>query len=264
MKEPDILYYLVLGPAGSGRREVLADLIEGGLGEGDTPAVILAANEAPSPHDARLGAIVRGNWTPSLGEAPGTFEAGVPAGANIVFVVTDGRADPVDQIEAFKAWTDARGVVVARVLCVVDCALTERHHPLVTWFEACIHFSDVVLLNRREGVPNKWISDFQARFTDKFFPCLFEFVREGRVRNPAAILVPEARRMSHAFEDEPDWMIDGGDEGDELDAEDETQGEGEEEVEVRMAVDPWFERRHGGRRVKPLPDITAFLDAPKA
>ena len=34
--------YLVLGAAGSGRREVLADLIEGGLAEGDRPAVLVA------------------------------------------------------------------------------------------------------------------------------------------------------------------------------------------------------------------------------
>ena len=45
------LVYLILGAAGSGRREIVADLIEGGLGDGDRPAAFLAAGEASDAHD---------------------------------------------------------------------------------------------------------------------------------------------------------------------------------------------------------------------
>ncbi|MCX6953639.1 MAG: hypothetical protein NTV51_15925 [Verrucomicrobia bacterium] len=38
------LVYLILGAAGSGRRAVLADLLEDGLVAGDRPAVMLAAS----------------------------------------------------------------------------------------------------------------------------------------------------------------------------------------------------------------------------
>jgi hypothetical protein len=51
--------------------------------------------------------------------------------------------------------------------------------------------------DRREGVANKWLSDFRAHFDGQFYPCLFELVKGGRVKNPALVLDPLARRMSH-------------------------------------------------------------------
>jgi G3E family GTPase len=172
-----------------------------------------------------------------------------------VFIVADGRRNPVDQIEAFKAWLAERSAEVARVICVVDCHLAEKHPKLFAWFEACIYFSDVVLLNHREGIPNKWVGDFRARFEDRFYPCLFDYVKEGRVKNPALVLAPVARRMSHVF-DEQEWIVDDDDE-------DEDQ-EGEEEVEMKPEEDPYLERRNGGRRVHEIPHIEDFLPKPDA
>ena len=93
------LVYVILGAADSGRREVLCDLIEGGLGEDARPAVILASAEPAAEFDAKLPALSRWTWT-----LAGTIEADLPAGATHVFFVTDGRRSPVDQMEAFKAW----------------------------------------------------------------------------------------------------------------------------------------------------------------
>jgi hypothetical protein len=243
------LIYLVLGSGGSGRREVLADLIEGGLGETDRAAVLLSSTEWEAPADARLPNVTR--WT--LG--PETHvEADMPADATHIFIVFDGRLNPVDQIEGFKSWLGDRAAEVARVLGVVNCYLLEQNPKLFAWYEACIHFSDVVLLNGREGVPNKWVGDFRGKFEHKFYPCLFEFVKEGRVKNPALILAPVARRMSHVF-DEADWVAE-----DEDDDEDE-QKEGEE-VEMKLVEDPYLERRNGGRRVHEIPNIADYL--PKA
>ncbi len=190
------LIYLILGAAGSGRREVLADLIDGGLGEGERAAVLLSAAEPADPGDARLGRVER--WRLA---ADHTVDAALPAESTHIFFVADGRRNPVDQVEAFRTWLETSGGALARILCVVHCRLAELHPPLVAWFEACIHFSDVVLLNRRDGVANKWMTAFRGRFEKKFYPCLFEFVKSGRVANPVLTLDPQARRMTHAFDD---------------------------------------------------------------
>jgi hypothetical protein len=225
----------------------LADLIEDGLAPGDRPAVLLAEDEGEDPGDARLPDSTRWRLLPEL-----TVEAVYPAEATHIFIVFDGRKNPVDQIEALKGWLAVNGAEIARVLCVVDCQLAEKHPRLLAWFEACIHFSDVVLLNHREGIPNKWVGDFKARFEGKFYPCLFEFVKEGRVKNPALVLAPVARRMSHLF-DEDEWVVDD---------EDEDESEGEDEVEMKLDVDPYLERRNGGRRVHEIPHIEDFLPKP--
>ncbi|MGD1031533.1 MAG: hypothetical protein ABSA05_10365 [Opitutaceae bacterium] len=248
------LVYLILGAAGSGRREVLADLIEGDSGGGGTSAVLLEEGEAADEADGRLGRVGRWRWS-----AGGTIAAELPdGGADRVFFVTNGRLNPVDQVEAFKAWLPLQDAELGRIICVVDCGLAERSPALLAWYDACIHFSDVVLLNRREGVANKWVRDFQERYKGQFFPCVMELVRAGRVRNPALILNPSALRISQVFEDEPAWIPLGGDPEDEAG---EGEAEGDEEVEMVLAEDPYFARRPGGRRAREIPDIAKFLDA---
>jgi len=244
------LVYLILGAAGSGRRELLLDLIDGGLGEADRAAVLLADTEAPDALDAKLLGLARWTWT---GDA---IEGTLPADATHVFLVTDGHRNPVDQLEAAVAWLPAQGGELGRILCVVNCQLAEKHPQLLAWYEACVHFSDVVLLTRREGVANKWLSDFRAHFDDQFYPCLFELVKSGRVKNPALVLDPLARRMSHAFDAEPDWVFTDA-EGEEI--EEDEESEGDEEVEVSAAVDPYFVRDAANRREKKIPDIAKFL-----
>ena len=240
--------YLVLGAAGSGRREVLADLIEEGLGEGDRPAVLVSEGEPADAADARLPGVLRWLLLPGAG-----IEAEFPRDATHVFIVTDGRSSPVDQIEALKAWLAERASEVARVICVVDCRLAAGNPKLFAWFEACVHFSDVVLLNRREGVPSKWVGDFRKEFESRFYPCIFDCVREGRVGNPALVLAPVARRMSHVF-DEQEWVV--------VDDDDEEAEDGDED-EMKPEEDPYLERRSGGRRVREIPDIRAFLAGPR-
>ena len=233
------LVYLILGAAGSGRREIVADLIEGGLAEGDRAAVMLFAAEAPDAFDAKLPALTRWTWT---GES---VEGTLPTDATHVFFLTDGRSNPIDQLEVSLPWLQAQGAELGRVLCVVNCQLAEKNPGLLAWYEACVHFSDVVLLTRREGVANKWLSDFRAHFDDQFYPCLFELVKGGRVKNPALVLDPLARRMSHAFDAEQDWVF--------------TDAEGEE-IEATPAVDPYFVRDAAQRRQKKIPDIAKYLN----
>lgn len=246
------LVYFVLGAAGSGRREILADLIAHGVAAGGGAAAVLLA-EGERAAEAALP--IAGRWT----LADGVMNAELPAGVDTVFIVADGRANPVDQLEALRPWLDAQAqggaeVELGRILCVVNCALAEANPPLLAWYDACIHFSDVVLLARREGVANKWLSDFQNRYRDQFLPALFEIVKQGKVKNPAMVLDPQARRLTHAFDEDADWIIDGLAEED-----DQAVEEGTEEVEVTRAVDPYFARKIGGKRERELPDIAVFL-----
>ena len=245
------LVYLILGASGSGRREVIADLIGDGLRPEDRAAVMLPEAETGDPADPRMPNISRWTWR------EGVIEGALPRDATQVFFIVDGRRNPVDQIEAFKTWLEAQRGELARVLCVVNAQLAEKNPALLAWYEACVHFSDIVLVHKREGVDNKWLSDFLGHFKKQYYPCLFELVKDGRVKNPALILEPQARRMSQVFDEEQDWIFRDAS-GEEIDEQEATEGD-EDEVEATPAVDPYFERRLGGRRVKELPDIAKFL-----
>lgn len=260
-----LLVYVLLGAPGSGRREVLADLIADGLDPAAERAhVYLPAGEPPQPADEKLGAasVSRLGWEAGLqvlvGDAP-------PAGSTHVFILLDGRLDPVDQLEALKPWLAAHALPVARLFTVVHCQLAEKHPALQAWFDACIHFSDVVLLNRREGVANKWLSDFRRRYDDQCMPCHFEFVKAGRVKNPAAILDPLARRLTQFF-DPTEWD-DVDLEGVEIGESDDEDGKNsrpldkaELDPDDQPPVDPWLELDAAGRRKQPLPDIRKYLE----
>lgn len=248
--------YLILGAFGSGRRAILADLIEGGLTETDRPLVLLPADEPAHDADQQLPLGPRWRWE---ARPTGTIEVDVPSNASPIFFVTDGRRNPVDQLEAFKAWIDGRNAQVARIICVVNCQFAARHSSMLAWYEACVHFADVTLLNHREGVGNKWLSGFLEHFKKQHLPCIFEMVKAGRVKNPALILEPQARRMTQVFDEEQDWIFTD-ESGTEIDEQAETENE-EEEVEAKPLEDPYFARRLGGRRVKELPDIASLLSS---
>ena len=247
------LVYLILGAAGSGRREVLVDLIADGLGAAERPAVMLSEEEATAEDDAKLPALSRWIWNTA---EDNPIVAELPRDATHIFFVTDGRQNPVDQVEHFKTWLEAQGGELARVFCIVNCQLAEKNPPLLAWYEACVHFADVVLLNRREGVENKWVSDFLGHFKKQFYPCVFELVKDGHVKNPALVLEPQARRMTHVFDEDQNWVFTNA-EGEEIDEQEET--EDDDEIEAKPEEDPYLARRLGGRRVKELPDVAKFL-----
>lgn len=252
------LVYLILGASGSGRREILADLLEGGLSETERATVLVSDEENASEADPRLGRVRRWVWMDGqIGTPENVFGE-----STHVFFLADGKRNPVDQVEAFKPWVESNGGELARVFCVVNCQFGEKHREAVAWYEACIHFSDVVLLNRREGVANKWMSDFKNRFKDQFFPCLFEIVKDGRVKNPMLVLDPSPRRLSQYFETVDLPGVDGdteidmgvGDEDEPAELED------DEDTDI-IPEDPYLVRRAGGRRVKEIPDIGSLLGA---
>lgn len=258
MSKPKI--YFILGAAGSGRRQVLADLVADDLASGTKVACLLAQGEAASAWDQRCGQLERWTFT-----AEHKLAARLPEGATEVFLLFDGRRNPVDQLEAAQEWLRHSGGELARIFCVVHCRLAEKHPALLAWYDACIHFSDVVLLHQREGVSNKWITEFRARYEKQFYPCLFEFVKDGRVKNPALLLDPVARRIAQVFDEDwaaalpADVVIE-----DDADEEESDDAEGDDEEDLLPEPDPYFARRLGGRRVREIPNIADYLEAPSA
>lgn len=244
---------LILGSRGAGRRAIIADLIENGLREDATTVVALSQNEPDTAADAPIikhPNVTLSRWhrqdetglalLPPLDETP----------CEALFFVMDGEGNPADQIETFQTLQKISGGELLRVITVVDCALLEAHESLFPWYEACIHFSDVVLLNNRTGVSNKWLKNFQTHFEKACCPSLFELVKKGRIRNPALILDNQPRRLSHLFDD-----IDPVDEL-EFDEDDELP---DEPFDLTRKPDPYLERDSQGRRLKELPPIAPIL-----
>ena len=165
-----------------------------------------------------------------------------------VFLVADGNLDPVDQIEAMKDFMESNDLDLGRILTVVHCALAEVHDELHAWYQGCIHFSDVVLLNRREGVSQKWIREFQNGFRQEYFPCFFELVKKGRVDNPVHVLDPTPRRLSQHFDEKEDSLLD--------------EEEDHDDSGIKSDFpdgDPFLLRYSNGKRCKPLPDPASIL-----
>ncbi len=237
------ILYFILGTAGSHRRALLADLVGEGLMPDDRAAVLLSAAEAPDAAGEALltkaGATL-GRWTWAKPE----LEVELPEEATHVFLVADGRSDPIDQLEALREWLLARPFVqLGRVFFVADAALLHAKPELQPWFDACVHYADVVALTKIEGIEQKWLNEFEKHYRSQHCPFLFEVARRDVFKNPAILLVPEARRVSQVFDEE-------------MELADET----DEEIEAaKPENDKYFARTRGGTRVEHLPRIADFL-----
>lgn len=295
--------FVVYGVPGSGRREVLralAETVPDLVEAGDLPAgptlLLLPAREGPHALDAALAALpgaVRLDWELAGRELRAAEP--LPAARGAAFLVLDGLADLADQFEALKTWLPRQGLGLAGTYAVVHCALELAQPRLAPWHDAAVHFADAVFLNRREGVPNKWISEFRERFERERLPAHFTYVKRGQIEQPHQYLYPDARRLSLAFEDllwDPETPVvdlevdalpfhgtllkvektraadpaDAALEDETIFLEDADPDEAAAIVTERwteeddpIPEDPYFERHPDGRRVRPLPDLRPFL-----
>ncbi|MFI5336088.1 MAG: hypothetical protein ACHQ5A_04855 [Opitutales bacterium] len=243
--------YFLLGTPASGRRGVVLDLVENGLDATDPVLVLVAEGEPADPVLEKLSArplteVRRWRWAP-----PELPDQELPPGG-YVFFLADASTDPLSQIEALKTWLVRQGAELARLLCFVDCQFAEKNPPLRPWYDALVHFSDVVFLTKRAGVANKWLSDFVRHFEDQFIPSHFIQLKKGGVPNPALVLIPEIRRVSQYFEEEAPLPV-------AIETEDEEDGEEAEPDEDAIQPEPYFVRDRSGRREKELPDIRKYL-----
>ena len=239
--------YLILGSPGSGRRSVVADLIEFGLNGPEKPNVFVSPTENSekigSKHDISVAQYDWDGETLSLPLSDGSSDP--------IFIVADGRSNPADFIEAFHDWLGETQQELARVITVVDCSLAEKVSKVRDWLDCCIHFSDVAILARRAGVSNKWVTAFQERYEKELcYPCLFEMDRKGRVRNPALVLDPLARRITRIFDEADEYEFEDADEDDGEEIPDEELKPGD------LSSDPYLKRLLSGRREIEVPNIS--------
>jgi hypothetical protein len=258
--------HILLGLAASGRHDLLRQLCAEAADDG--PVAVLHALEEPEFPDgpALASDTTEGTWSLEPGEHHGPLRLVIPESsisARTIFLVGDGRDNPIDFLEAASVWLPTSGFTLGRILTIVHCGLAEKEPGLRAFHEACIHFSDYVMLGKREGVSNKWIGEFQRTFKEACLPSHLELLKGGAVKSPAFVLMPEPRRMSQAFDlDEsafqlpPDVKI--FDDTDDEDAEAD-EAEADDEAVEQPQVEHYFERLAGGRRVKELPKIAHLV-----
>ena len=217
------LLYLILGDPDSGRREILRDILCEGL-SGDAGGLALTPEKEPQEPD-----FANWRWENDAFRLPD--EAFAPEVSHL-FLIFSPALDPADQVEsAFALLSSKDDLALGRILLVVHCGLLEDASPdLKDWHDACAHFADVALLNRREGVSNRTVKDFEERYRAMRYPFLVELVRKNRVANPARILDPTPRRISQAFDPLEDQKPDD-----------------------TYSIDPYLERLPGNERAKPIP-----------
>lgn len=239
--------YIILGTPGSGRREIAAQLLDGLPGGA---RVYVSRAEKESPADAELASldeveVLRWFTDGTKLEIPDAEDS-----PDRVMFVTEGARNPVDQMEILAALAPRLGWKAARIITVVDCALANRAPSSAEWFKACIHFSDVVLLHRREGIPPSFDKNFLEPYRKSCAPALFESTRKGIVTNPDLVMQPEARRISQVFDEDRDPL-------DEMEFDEDNLPD--EPFELVNKPDPYFERDDRGLRRIRIPEIADFL-----
>lgn len=238
--------YLILGSKGTSQFQVVSDLIDFGAAKDENALVYCSSNDK-SEADAEFKVRSREATLETYEWDGESLSIKVPEESDLVFIVADGLADPADFVEAFHAWLPTSGCELGRIITVLNSEMAIARHEAFAWYDCCIHFSDVVLLAKRENVGNKQMKDFLDHYEEECFPCLFEYVKKGRVSNPSLVLETQPRRISRIF-DEPEVFED--------DEEAEIQ---EEEIAGDPTKDSYLKRVAGGRRERPLPKISEHL-----
>ena len=234
--------YLILGCQSSGRRYAVFDLIKDLASKSDPITIHFSASENKNEWQEKLAELEHLDVETYSDEVASLDPQNInPQHTNLI--VAPGLSNPVDQVEAFKDIVDQCPCELGRVITVAHCDQLSAHSQLLSWYDACIHFSDVCILNRSAETTNQFVQDVIDRYKDKHFPVLFEIVFKKGIKNPGLVLEPQARRISLFFEpDEDAW----------LDDEDDDDWEGPQE-------DPYMVRIASGSREKWVPDIEAIL-----
>jgi hypothetical protein len=239
----DEFVYLILGCLSSGRRYVIHDLIKDLACEGDPFTLIIPEGESPNEWDEKLSAIDH----VTIEQYQGGIDSITPDQINphhTNVILSPGLANPVDQVEALKPLVENSGCQLGRIITIANCEQLEIHKKLFGWYDACVHFSDVCLINRGPKTTNQFVQNFIDRYKDNHIPCLFEQVPKHGVKNPGLVLEPQARRISLYFEpEEEQWL-------------DEEDDDWEEPKE-----DPYIARLPSGTREKWIVDINSILES---
>ncbi len=231
--------YLIQGCANSDRRTAVFDLLRDTATTDDPWEVYISDTETPSIWNEQIAAVTGLNLRTYEGNLT---NCQLDPNANSI-VIANGRQDPMDQIEFLKDLLESSGKELGRIITLLDCELLHNNPGLRSWYTACIHFSDVLLLSHRQNLTNQHVQDILTPYQDDWFPFYTESLKKGRVRNPNLILEPQARRISLLFEPDEDIWLD----------EDVDPMDGPEE-------DIYLKKFPDGNREIRIRDISKFLD----
>ncbi len=124
-----------------------------------------------------------------------------PDAEQTIFILLDPRIPPVAQLENLAEQLGNCLVEPVKIITCVDCGAAENSPQLRTWLEACIYYSDIVLLGNRAEASKSFVRDYQKGFERLCYPCLFGFLKgEGRPDKALEILAPDTRRLSQLFD----------------------------------------------------------------
>ena len=235
-KSPKV--YLILGPNGSGRRAVLADLVDS-LQSESSVLYFEHRDEIINDYDSSLknmDALSTVLW--SVVDSKIKHES-ISISPSSIFFIAPASIDIADVMEGLKGWLGKNDCQLTRIITVIDCKSLNENNSQNSWYEAAVHFSDMVLLNRREGVSEKWIKNMVTEKKKQFHPTRFELVKKNRVKNPLDILDAQTYRTSLYFDDLIPIEED----------------EFEELVPEDRKIDPYIERLENGKRRKPIAQL---------
>ena len=227
--------YLILGPNGSGRRALIADFID--VIESKSSVLYFKhRDEIINDYDdsiESLNAVSTVLWSVEVSKIK---HESISISPSSIFFIAPASIDLADVMEGLKGWLDKNDCKLTRIITVIDCKKLSENNSHNSWYDAAVHFSDMVLLNRREGVSEKWIKDMVTFKKKKFHPTRFELVKKNRVNNAIDILDTQAYRTSLYFDDLIPIEED----------------EFEDLIPEDRKNDPYIERLESGRRSKPI------------
>ncbi len=247
--------YLVIGTPTSGRRGVIWDVITKTTADDEFCGVFISENEAPAASDKRIAAaqnagIIRYKDADDAMEKIASLDSGK---FTRIFFFADATRNLADCMEDFKRLVDAGHIRLARIWGVLDCELLcKLPDEVQPYADALAHYSDCLLLSRRENVSNKDVAEIKSRYEKQCLPLVFEYVDVNfHVAHPIELMIEEARRVSMLFEDF--------DPVDDLDIDEDNLPE--EPFSLERKPDPYLEKLQNGLRKKPIPDLSKIAYA---
>lgn len=125
---------------------------------------------------------------------------GTPSGTT-AFIVLDPRLQQVPQLEALAEALLEAGMEPLKVVTAVDTKVSQSSPQYRTWLDACIYYSDIVLLGNRSETAKSFLRDFQKGYEKRCYPCQFLLLKgPGRPDRPLEILAPFTRRLAQLFD----------------------------------------------------------------
>lgn len=230
--------YLIFGTRNSGRRELLHDLLED-FNDADS-TLYFRDSETPAEEIDRIleSKETLHHCDFALNHCKITYTAiTLKASPEKIFFLPDDTRDPADCIEALKAWLNKNQCQLTRIITLAHCQKIFESKVIDEWHQACMHFSDFVLLNQQDVVDKKWLNTWLGTLKKQFHPTRFEFIKKNKVHNPSDLLDHQVYRNSLYF-DTLEQMPDDDD-----------------EKPYDLKEDKYIERLVSGRRATPIKQI---------